>query len=123
MKTATINEKEFQFVFNANTAELYYQVFGEDLIELTLKMRQENDKTIFHKRSRLQKMAFIANMQAEKSIKELSNRLTMAMYFEWSEQFDAGEFIAGTDANEAVLTGWVESFASTAIEKNRISPQ
>ena len=123
MKTAIINDKEFQFLFNANTPELYYQVFGEDLIELTLKMRQEKDNTIFHKRSRLQKMAFIANMQASKSIKELSNRLTMSMYFEWCEQFDAGAFIVGTAANDAILTGWVESFASTAIEKNQISPQ
>lgn len=121
MKTATINEKEYQFVFNANTAELYYQVFGEDLIELTLKLKE--DKTLFHKRGRLQKLAFITNMQASKSIKELSNRLTMSMYFEWCEQFDAGAFIAGSAANDAILTGWVESFASTATEKNQISPQ
>lgn len=121
MKTAILNGKEYKFVFNANTAELYYQVFGEDLIELTLKLKE--DKTLFHKRGRLQKMAFVTNMQAEKSIKELSNRLTMAMYLEWAEQFDAGAFVAGSAANDAILTGWVESFASTATEKNQISPQ
>ena len=53
MITVTINEKEYQFVFNANTPELYYQAFNEDLFELTLKSKDDNQ--ILLRRNRLTK--------------------------------------------------------------------
>lgn len=121
MKSVTINDKEFNFVFNANTAELYAQLFGDDLIEMTMGIKQDNSFLL--KRNRLQKLAYIANMQASHSIKELSNKLTMMGYLEWAEQFDAGTFVVGTEAMEAILAGWTESFATTATPKNLTAQQ
>lgn len=51
MVTVTIEGKEYNFVFNANTSELFYQVFNEDLFDITLKMKEDN--TLIMKRNRL----------------------------------------------------------------------
>ena len=104
MVTVTIEGKDYNFVFNANTSELFYQVFNEDLFDITLKMKEDN--TLIMKRNRLQKLAFIANMQSKKPIRELAGRLSLVQYFEWSEQFAGGTFSMNTNdlTNEASET-------------------
>ena len=42
MLELTINDKQYQFVFNSNTSEIYYQTFGEDLFEMTMKLKEDN---------------------------------------------------------------------------------
>lgn len=120
MITLTLNGKEFNFVFNSNTCELYYQTFNEDLFELTLKSKEDN--TLLLKRNRLVKMAYIANMQAKKSVRELCGRMNMTTYLEWADQFDNGAFVSGETAT-AIVTAWNDSFGSTSKEKNPTGPQ
>lgn len=120
MVTVTIEGKEYNFVFNANTSELFYQVFNEDLFDITLKMKEDN--TLIMKRNRLQKLAFIANMQSKKPIRELAGRLSLVQYFEWSEQFAGGTFMQA-DVIKDLVTAWSGTFETTAEEKNPDSQQ
>lgn len=120
MITVTINEKEYQFVFNANTPELYYQAFNEDLFELTLKSKDDNQ--ILLRRNRLTKLAYIANMQARKTVRELAGRLNITTYLEWAEQFNCGTFLTGTAALE-IINAWNDSFGTKAEIKNQESQQ
>lgn len=120
MVTLKINGKDYDFAFNANTSELYYQVFQEDLFEMTLNMQQ--DKSLIMKRNRLQKLAYIGNMQAKKPIRELSGRLSLVQYLEWSEQFDSNTFL-NADVIRDVAAAWSGTFNTTAEEKNPDSPQ
>lgn len=134
MKKAIINDKEYSFLFNANTPELFYQVFGEDiLLELTLsnadmKSAEELAKltpkeqlekgSVFMKKNRIAKLAFISNMQANKSIAELSNRLSYADFMTWQNNFALGTFYANSDVITAVITGWSESMTTSTTVKN-----
>lgn len=120
MKTINIEGKDYNFLFNANTSELFYQVFGEDLFEMTIKMKDDN--TLIMKRNRLQKLAFIANMQSKKPIRELAGRLSLAQYFEWSEQFSTGTFLQA-DLIRELVGAWSGSYETTAEEKNPVSQQ
>lgn len=120
MKSVEINGKNYDFVFNANTSELYYQVFNEDLFELTMKMK--DDSTIILRRNRLQKLAYIGNMQARKPVRELAGRLNLVNYFEWSDQFEKNEFM-NQDVANGIMTAWNDSFRTTAKEKNPASQQ
>ena len=120
MITVKIDGKDFDFAFNANTSELYFQVFQEDLFELTVKMKEDNSLII--KRNRLQKLAFIGNMQAKKPIRELSGRLSLVQYLEWSEQFNSNTFL-NADVIRDVVAAWSGTFNTTAEEKNPDSPQ
>ena len=120
MVTIKINDKDYNFVFNANTSELYYQVFGEDLFELSVKSNE--DKTLFLKRSRLQKLAFIGYKQAQKPVRELAGRLSLVQYLEWAEQFDSKTF-EDKDIITELVSAWRGSFQVTAEEKNPDSQQ
>ena len=115
MVTIKINDKDYNFVFNANTSELYYQVFQEDLFELSVKSNE--DKTLFLKRSRLQKLAFIGYKQAQKPVRELAGRLSLVQYLEWAEQFDSKTF-EDKDIITELVSAWRGSFQVTAEEKN-----
>lgn len=114
METITINGKEYNFAFNANTSELFYQVFGEDLTKITFDLK--DNKMALMEKNRLPKLAYIANMQAEKSIRELSNRLNVGLYMEWLEQFPAGAFITDAEVIRAVQSGWINSCTATIKE-------
>ena len=120
MTTINIEGKDFNFNFNANTSELYYQVFQEDLFELTVKMNE--DKTLLMKRNRLQKLAFIAYKQAQKPIRELAGRLGMVQYMEWSEQFSSNAFL-DSEVIKQLVAAWNGSFKTVAEEKNPDSQQ
>lgn len=120
MLTVNINDKDYNFVFNSNTSELYYQTFGEDLFELTIKLKDDNQLIL--KRNRLQKLAYIANQQASKSVRELAGHMNLTTYLMWSEQFDGREFLTGPAAAQ-IIDAWRGSFETKAEEKNQISPQ
>lgn len=135
MKKAIINGKEYDFLFNANTPELFYQVFGEDLLlELALsssdlknaanisklsEKEQLEAGSMFLKKNRIAKLAFITNMQAQKTIAELSNRLTYADFMTWQNAFALGTFYSNTEVITAVVTGWSESMTTTSEVKNQ----
>ena len=132
MKTANIEGKEYKFMFNANTPELFYQVFGVDLLleislagsvlkKITDGNQEEKTKaaTIFLKNNRIAKLAFITNMQAEKSINELSNRLSMADFMTWQNGFKLGTFYTNTEVITAIVTGWAEGMTTSTEIKNQ----
>lgn len=122
MTSATINGKEYKFMFNANTPELYYQVFGEDLTLIMYETQKDNMTML--RGQRCPKLAYIANMQATHSFKELANRLTRETYMEWLEQFDsAATFMLNTEVLTAVIGGWNDSCVSSVEIKNQESPQ
>lgn len=136
MKTATINGKEYKFMFNANTVELFYQVFGVDLLlEISLagadlkKIQSGTDEdklkaaTIFLKNNRIAKLAFITNMQTEKSISELSNRLSMVDFMNWQNAFPLGTFYTNTDVITAIVSGWAEGMTTSTEVKNQVGQQ
>lgn len=136
MKTAIINGKEYKFMFNANTVELFYQVFGVDLLlEISLagadlkKIQNgtEEDKlkaaTIFLKNNRIAKLAFITNMQAEKGIAELSNRLNMVDFMAWQNNFPLGTFYTNTDVITTIVSGWAEGMTTSTEVKNQVGQQ
>lgn len=120
MITVKINDKDYNFVFNSNTSELYYQVFNEDLFDLTIKSKEDN--SLLLRRNRLSKLAYITNMQAKKSVRELSGRLNMTTYLEWADQFDNGTFLTGPAAMD-IVNAWNDSFSTKSEEKNPVSPQ
>lgn len=122
MKSAIINGKEYKFMFNANTLELYFQVFKEDLATLML-FEFKNDNQLIMKNQRCPRLAYIANMQASHSFRELSNRLSMENYMEWLEQFPAGTFFYNVDALKAVVGGFNENIAASVEIKNPESQQ
>lgn len=120
MVRINIDGKAYDFLFNANTSELYYQTFSEDIFEITMKMK--DDKSLIMKRNRLQKLAYIANMQAKKPIRELAGRLSLVQYLEWCEQFKSGSFMEGQTVTD-LLTAWSGDFETNAEEKNPVSQQ
>lgn len=121
MKTAKINGKEYQFMFNANTAELYYQVFKEDLTIITLNLKNK-DSQEFIKNNRIQKLAYITNMQASKTIRELWGRIDFISYLEWANQFQGGDFITNSEVSQAIISGWTENIVTTSKIKNPQTP-
>lgn len=120
MVTIEINGKEYNFLFNANTCELYYQTFNEDLFELTIKSK--DDTTLLLRRNRLVKLAYIGNMQTRKTVRELCGHMNMTTYMDWADQFNNGAFLTG-EAAEKLVTAWNDSFNTKSQEKNPASPQ
>lgn len=117
--TIEINGKEYAFNINVNTSELYYQTFNEDLIELSMKSKDDN--TILVRRNRIAKLAYITNMQTKKTVRELCGHLSVSLYLEWAEQFEPGVFLG--DAGLKLMEAWRESLGVKAEEKNPDSPQ
>ena len=117
--TIEINGKEYTFNINVNTSELYYQTFNEDLIDLSMKSKDDN--MILVRRNRIAKLAYITNMQSKKTVRELCGHLSVALYLEWSDQFDAGTFIG--EAGVKLMNAWIASLGIKAQEKNPVSPQ
>ena len=120
MLELTINDKQYQFVFNSNTSEIYYQTFGEDLFEMTMKLKEDNQLLL--KRNRLQKLAYVANMQSKKTVRELAGRLNLSTYLDWAEQFSGREFLTGPAAAQ-IIDAWRGSFETKSEIKNPDSPQ
>lgn len=122
MIKVTIDGKEYAFVFNGNTAELYAQVFGEDIIALAFL--EEEKKTFFVKNQRGRKLAFITAYQAEpgETWKTLSRKLNKDMYMEWITKFPAGVFLVG-EAAQAIQQEFGKALLVDASAKNPATQQ
>ena len=121
METILIDGKEYRFEFNGNTITFFAQVFGEDLLALTFEAQKK--KQILLENSRLQKLAYITNMQAECSgWSEVKKRISIDNYMDWCEGFKPGTWIAGTPAT-VILTGWANNLVTETESKNAGSQQ
>ena len=112
-----IDGKKYDFVVNGNTFELYYQIFGEDLLEMAFT--EKNKKTMLLKNQRGRKLAFVMNYQAApgESWKTLTRKLNKDLYMEWSTVFPAGVFLVGQAADK-IAQAFAESLLSDAEAKN-----
>lgn len=121
METVLINGKEYRFEFNGNTITFFAQVFGEDLLSLTFEAQKK--KQILLENNRLQKLAYITNVQAETSgWREAKKRLSMDNYMDWCEKFAPGTWLTGTPAT-IILTGWANGLVTETEAKNAESQQ
>lgn len=121
METVIIDGKEYKFEFNANTVTFFSQVFGEDLLALTFEAQKK--KQILLENGRLQKLAYITNVQADCSgWREAKKKLSDDNYMDWCENFAPGTWLTGTAAT-VIMTGWANGLVTETEAKNAESQQ
>lgn len=96
-KIVKIGDKEYRMCAAASVNIAYFNLFHEDFIALMNPDEPVKAITPFTK------MAFVMNMKAEKT-KEEMQKLTMADYEAWMDEFSFGDLVAAmADIQELYL--------------------
>lgn len=115
-KTITIGQHEVELLGNAATAILYKQAFHDDLLKSITELSQDNSGALAMI-EKVEKMAFVMNAQATKSMKELAGNLTDAAFIDWLAQFDEDDFQDAVTLTN-ILSVWNKNIKGTSVAKN-----
>lgn len=113
-KIIEINGKDYEFVANLGTTDLYQKLTGENLLSQLASYRnlKAGSPEILEKSQGIldiyKKMAFVMHVQATApDIKTMFNQMNEADYFEWIMQFDVA------DLSTEFINGIVELWSGT----------
>lgn len=117
--TLIIEDREYDFLSNSGTAIIYKHIFKSDLlIELDKVIKKKKNIEKAEALETIEHLAFVMNIQATRSFREIYNQTDEVDFLEWISQFEEGTFY-DSDLVISIINIWNVNTKGLSESKNQ----